>query len=135
MSELDLARRPLLKSAAWAVPAVTVAAAAPSLAASTSSRQVTGTLTWGVKQSFRNYIVNVAPGVFGGEITLSDGVSQVGGANDGVFIWPGGEGTVADDGTVVVQYAGTVNFYKHDGALDVTSPTRSSPSSRAGPAR
>lgn len=108
-------RRRVLQAGAWSVPVISVAAAAPALAASASVRNVTGTLTWGVKASFRRYITGP---IAGGAVTLSGGVTQPGG--EGPFSWPDGEGTVADDGTVNVQYAGTVNFNGHDGALDVT---------------
>lgn len=108
-------RRRVLQAGAWSVPVISVAAAAPTLAASPETRNVTGALTWGVKASFRRYITGP---IAGGEITLSDGVTQPGGT--GPFVWPGGEGTLDEDGTVSVQYAGTVNFFGHDGALDVT---------------
>lgn len=108
-------RRRVLRAGAWSAPVISIAAAAPTLAASSTTRNVTGTLTWGVKASFRRYITSP---MAKGEVTMSDGVTQPGGT--GPFVWPGGEGTVDEDGTVFVQYGGTVNFNGHDGALDVT---------------
>lgn len=110
-------RRKVLQAGAWTVPVISVAAAAPSLAASSDIRSVTGTLSWGVKQSFRNYIVRVP--ISPGTITLSGGVTQAGDAAS-PFVWPAGSGTVEEDGTVTVQYGGSVRFLKHEGDLDVT---------------
>ena len=110
-------RRKVLQAGAWTVPVISVAAAAPALAASSSSRSVTGTLTWGVKQSFRSYVINMP--ISQGTITLSEGVTQTGGAAS-PFVWPAGVGTVDEAGTVNVQYGGSVRFLKHDGELDVT---------------
>lgn len=112
-----LDRRGILKAAAWSAPVLTVATAAPALAASPQLRSVVGELTWGVKRSFRNYIINVP--ISQGTITLSGGVTQTGGAA-GIFTWPNGAGTVAPDGTVSVQFEGSVRFLKHEGQLDVT---------------
>lgn len=118
MSETThLDRRRVLQAGAWSVPVISVAAAAPSLAASSNLRTVTGTLTWGVKQSFRSYVINMP--ISQGTITLSGGVTQTGG-DASPFVWPAGSGTVADDGGVSVQYGGSVRFLKHDGELDVT---------------
>lgn len=109
-------RRKVLQAGAWTVPVISVAAAAPTLAAS-ATRTVTGTMTWGVKQSFRSYIINMP--ISQGTITLSGGVTQTGNAAS-PFVWPAGSGTVEEDGTVTVQYGGTVRFLKHEGDLDVT---------------
>lgn len=108
-------RRRLLQTAAWSAPVVTVAAAAPTLAASPTVRTVQGTLTWGVKRSFRNYIVGF---IAQGSVTASAGASQL--ANNGPLVFSGGKGTVDAAGTIRVQYAGTVRFYGHSGELDVT---------------
>lgn len=110
-------RRRVLRAGAWSVPVISVAAAAPGLAASSSLRTVTGTLTWGVKQSFRSYVINMP--ISEGTITLSGGVTQTGGEAS-PFVWPAGSGTVTEGGTVSVQYGGSVRFFKHDGELDVT---------------
>lgn len=112
-------RRRVLQAGAWSVPVVTVAAAAPRLAASTNLRTVTGTLTWGVKQSFRSYVITMP--ISAGTVALSGGVTRVDPADEmSPFIWPAGSGTVGEDGAIHVQFTGSVNFEKHEGQLDVT---------------
>jgi len=74
-----------------------------------------GSLTWGVKESFRDYIVG--PIAKGGAVATSgasvtDGVFRFGQAEGGTFSAANGRGTAA--------YAGTVRFTGHDGLLDLT---------------
>ena len=74
-----------------------------------------GYLDWGVKQSFRNYIANIAHGT----ITVGDGAAQ---NADGTFRFPveASAGDVAADGSLVVaDFGGSVRFTAHDGALDL----------------
>jgi len=73
-----------------------------------------GSLTWGVKESFRSYIVG--PVAHGGAATsggasVADGVFRFGQADGGTW--------TAATGTGTVRYAGTVRFTGHDGALDI----------------
>jgi len=74
-----------------------------------------GSLTWGVKESFRSYIQGP---VAGGGATATNGASVV----DGLFRFgqaDGGTWNVAS-GRGTVGYAGTVRFTGHAGALDLT---------------
>ncbi len=66
-----------------------------------------GDLSWGVKSSFRNYVVNVA----GGDITVADGASQA--PDNGVFTFPAtGVGGV-EDVAVAAGFQGSVHFEAH----------------------
>lgn len=97
-----------------AVTALVIAGGAPVASASTTSGDVSdGTLDWGVKESFRSYIVSP---VANGEIEVVDGAAE---NSDGSFRFAGGSGTVGD-GTAELSFSGTVHFTGHDGALDVT---------------
>ncbi len=82
--------------------------------AETGSIDVTGaTLDWGVKESFRNYIVGFAEGAI-----TTDGVGT---QSDGAFLWSNGVGSYdQDSGTGSIDWAGSVNFSGHEGALDLT---------------
>ncbi|MEV7283647.1 HtaA domain-containing protein [Streptomyces sp. NPDC093252] len=68
-----------------------------------------GTLTWGVKESFRTYVVD---GVAQGDITVSAGARQASG--NGVFTFPDATGTydTAAD-TLTAEFRGAVNFKGH----------------------
>jgi large repetitive protein len=71
-----------------------------------------GTLSWGVKSSFRTYVTGP---VASGSISTS-GVSQSGGA----FVWGGGSGAFNEaDGKGRVSYSGAVSFTGHGGQLDL----------------
>ncbi|WP_426310654.1 HtaA domain-containing protein [Cellulosimicrobium sp. E-16] len=73
-----------------------------------------GALTWGVKESFRSYIVGP---VAGGGATATSGASVV----DGLFRFgqaDGGTWTSAP-GRGTAKYTGTVRFTGHSGALDL----------------
>ncbi|MBM7818424.1 LPXTG-motif cell wall-anchored protein [Cellulosimicrobium cellulans] len=73
-----------------------------------------GSLTWGVKESFRSYIVGP---VAGGGASASSGAAVV----DGLFRFgqaDGGTWTAAS-GRGSVAYSGTVRFTGHSGALDL----------------
>ncbi|WP_164863675.1 HtaA domain-containing protein [Agromyces sp. LHK192] len=73
----------------------------------------TATLDWGVKQSFRGYIVSpIAHGSIGLEGTTQNA--------DGSFRWTGGTGTVdVDVPSADADFAGGVHFTGHDGQLDL----------------
>jgi hypothetical protein len=73
-----------------------------------------GTLDWGVKGSFRDYV----EGPIGqGEITMIDPAER---RADGTFRFPGGTGDVDPDaGTASVDFAGGVRFEAHAGELDL----------------
>lgn len=71
-----------------------------------------GTLSWGVKASFRTYVTGP---IASGSISTS-GVSQ----SDGAFVWGGGSGAFNEaDGKGRVSYSGTVSFTGHGGQLDL----------------
>ncbi|MGW9469435.1 HtaA domain-containing protein [Cellulosimicrobium funkei] len=74
-----------------------------------------GSLTWGVKESFRSYIVGP---VAKGGATATSGASVV----DGVFRFGQADGGTwtASSGRGTARYAGTVRFTGHAGALDLT---------------
>ncbi|MFJ8935708.1 HtaA domain-containing protein [Streptomyces sp. NPDC102365] len=69
-----------------------------------------GTLGWGVKQSFRTYVVD---GVAKGRITVSGGAEQASG--NGVFTFPDATGTYDTDAdTLKASFMGSVNFKGHE---------------------
>ncbi|MGW2841211.1 HtaA domain-containing protein [Streptomyces sp. NPDC001493] len=120
-------RRPIALAAAVATAAALGATfALPALAAdpgtttgTTTAAQATrlelkdGTLDWGFKQSFRSYIGAA------GKITVSDGAEQA--ANNGAFTFVNGKGSydLTTHGTDTA-FEGGVNFWAHEGALDIT---------------
>lgn len=72
-----------------------------------------GSLTWGVKESFRKYVTgNIARG----EITVKDGANNSGGS----IVYPASASSITGDSKGVVRFGGTVNFKGHDGILDLT---------------
>lgn len=72
-----------------------------------------GSLTWGVKESFRKYVEgNIARG----EITVKDGASRSGGS----VAYPASASAITGDSKGVVRFGGTVNFTGHNGVLDLT---------------
>ncbi|MDQ0777683.1 hypothetical protein QF026_006149 [Streptomyces aurantiacus] len=69
-----------------------------------------GTLGWGVKQSFRTYVVD---GVAKGKITVSGGAEQASG--NGTFTFPDATGTYDTDAdTLKASFKGSVNFKGHE---------------------
>lgn len=91
---------------------------APSAAtAQTAERVCTvtdGTLTWGVKESFRAYI---SGSIANGAWETSDGAAY----ETPEFVWADGTGTFdPETGTGSVSFPGTVHFTGHDGVLDLT---------------
>ncbi|MEU9730116.1 HtaA domain-containing protein [Streptomyces sp. NPDC048002] len=84
--------------------------ASPSTQAPTKGDIVDGTLGWGVKESFRTYVVD---GVAKGSITTSGGASQA--AGNGVFTFVDAQGeydTEAD--SLSASFEGAVNFKGHE---------------------
>ncbi|MGW3158783.1 HtaA domain-containing protein [Streptomyces sp. NPDC001089] len=79
-----------------------------------------GTLGWGVKQSFRTYVVD---GAAQGAITASGGAVQAGG--NGVFTFPDATGAYdTDAGSLSAAFEGAVTFKGHESGgsygLDLT---------------
>ncbi|WP_073951852.1 HtaA domain-containing protein [Streptomyces kebangsaanensis] len=73
-----------------------------------------GRLTWGVKESFRGYVVGP---VAKGKVTTSDGASQADG--NGVFTFTDATGTHdTEAGTLSAAFKGSVNFKGHQGEGD-----------------
>ncbi len=105
-------------AAATALGAVALAlpAAADSGAPGTAAAELTdGTLTWGVKQSWRTYVVTTAHG----EITTADGAEQA--PDNGPFTFGGGTGKY-DTATHAVDTAfdGSVRFASTRHGFDIT---------------
>ncbi|MCD0442943.1 HtaA domain-containing protein [Glycomyces sp. A-F 0318] len=104
-----------LAAVALGAGAVTGLAALPAQAQeSTQYPIVDGSITWGVKESFRNYITGP---IAGGEITLGGGAVEDG---DGAYVFGGAAG-VTDLGaqTYAAATTGSVHFYGHHGQLDL----------------
>ncbi|MEU3171648.1 HtaA domain-containing protein [Streptomyces sp. NPDC007000] len=69
-----------------------------------------GTLGWGVKESFRTYVVGP---VAKGRVTASDGASQASG--NGAFTFADASGAYdTDEGTLNASFEGAVNFKGHE---------------------
>ena len=101
--------------ARWGTALAASAALAVSFAPSATAADAgDGTLTWGVKQSFRNY---VGSPIAQGTITADSGATQT---DSGEFEFSSGTGTVEEDGSAEVSFSGSVNFEGHHGDLDVT---------------
>jgi hypothetical protein len=94
---------------------VAVAACLLILAPSAQSAPVTdGTLDWGVRESFRNYVTSP---IAAGSIETGQGATK---NSDGTFRFPGGTGefdTSTNSGEVA--YEGFVHFTAHGGLLDL----------------
>ncbi len=101
----------VVASAAHASPLHSSTFAAKGPAATGQSAEASGSATWGLKQSFRNYIKN---GPAQGSIEPGDGAS-------GEFNFPLDSGQAfdaANPGTL--RFKGSVHFTGHHGQLDVT---------------
>src|SRR5262245_51612415 len=74
-----------------------------------------GSLNWGVKASFRNY-------VGAGGIAVAGGVTRVdAGASVDGLAWPVQSGSFdASTRALELRFAGSVHFSAHEGALDLT---------------
>ncbi len=109
MLSLDRAPARRLALIIAALVALLAAGAAP---ASAADRTVTGgSLTWGIKASFRSY---VSGPIADGSISTTGGASRTGG---GEFVFGSGSGTVSDSGAATIQYSGAARFTGHDGVL------------------
>jgi len=109
--------RPVLTSAiALGVLALTVGGAAAPAAAAESAATCTvtdGTLTWGIKESFRSYISGtIAKGAW----ETSEGATY----ETPVFTWSGGQGEIDAKGTGEIAFPGAVTFTGHGGLLSTT---------------
>lgn len=92
----------------------------PSQEPATDGEIADGTLGWGVKESFRTYVVD---GAAHGRITASDGATQADG--NGAFTFTGATGDYdTDAGTLSAAFAGAVEFKGHESGgaygLDLT---------------
>lgn len=74
-----------------------------------------GTLDWGVKESFRKYLLSP---IANGKITAADGAKQA--AGNGPFTFSGGTGSY-DTSTHATRttFGGSVHFEGHEGVLDI----------------
>ncbi|WP_199035599.1 HtaA domain-containing protein [Glycomyces salinus] len=103
-----------LAAAAFTATAAVGLAAAPAQAQPSEFPIVDGSIDWGVKESFRNYVTSP---IAQGEITTGDGATA---GDDGTYRFPVTDGTY-DVAThdVVAQSEGQVRFWGHDGELDL----------------
>ncbi|MFJ8002848.1 HtaA domain-containing protein [Streptomyces fagopyri] len=111
---------PASPSASASASASQEPSASPSQGAPTQGEIADGTLGWGVKQSFRAYVVD---GAAHGTITATGGATQAGG--NGVFTFPDATGTYdTDAGALSAAFEGAVNFKGHESdgtyGLDLT---------------
>ncbi|GHC74652.1 HtaA domain-containing protein [Streptomyces cinnamoneus] len=114
-------RRPLALAAAVATAAAALGTTALTVPAAHAAdgpppqmQLKDGTLEWGLKKSFREYIET---GFGGGAIEVADGAQRTG---DGPFTFTGGTGTY-DMAThaIATTFRGGVRFLGHDGELDL----------------
>lgn len=111
----EAVRRPTrsLVALLGAIVLIIATAALPAMAA--DDREVSGgSITWGVKESFRTYVEGP---VANGQIRTWGTAST---DDEGRFVFAGAEGRVGDDGSGTLSTTGTVRFTGHDGELDVT---------------
>lgn len=73
-----------------------------------------GALEWGVKASFRSYVTGR---IAQGKITVQKPATQ--NSTQSIYKYPQATGGTWNGTTGTVQYAGNVNFYGHDGAMNV----------------
>ncbi|MGC9499661.1 HtaA domain-containing protein [Streptomyces sp. WG7] len=85
-------------------------ATAPATAAPAKGEIADGTLGWGVKESFRTYVVD---GHAKGRVTVSGGATQA--AGNGAFTFKDATGTYDTDAdTLTASFQGAVNFKGHE---------------------
>lgn len=100
-------------SAATTAPA-SAASVAPVAAGDGVCAITGGTLSWGMKESFRAYI---GGSIANGSWETSDGADY----ETPNFLWDGGTGEIDPvTGVGSVSFTGTLHFTGHDGALDLT---------------
>ncbi|WP_175935370.1 HtaA domain-containing protein [Corynebacterium sp. Marseille-P4321] len=92
---------------------VTSPIAAAQEPASTHRTVTSGTMDWGVRESFRKYIET---GVAKGTITTGGGATRPGGA----FSFPVESSAITSASVGQLNFKGEVNFTGHNGALDIT---------------
>ena len=102
-----------------ALPAVATAADATCAPEDATYSVTGGTVEWGVKQTFRSYIKSP---VASGDWTPSEGVTFAGveRGEDGRFIWPIADGSIASESAATANTEGDVRFTGHHGSLDLT---------------
>ncbi|MCD2263010.1 HtaA domain-containing protein [Dietzia aurantiaca] len=114
----------LMGLSALAIPAVAAADDTVCAPEDVTYSVTGGTIEWGVKQSFRNYL-NM-PFVEGGW-NLGEGVTFQGAPTgaDGRFIWPVTSGAVTSQNSAAASGEGEVHLHGHHGALDtrISNPT------------
>ncbi|MFC8515702.1 HtaA domain-containing protein [Streptomyces sp. NPDC057257] len=101
-------------------PSASTSASPSASESATAGDIVDGELGWGVKESFRTYVVG---SVANGKITASDGATQATG--NGPFTFTGATGAYDTDAdTLAASFEGAVNFKGHETngtyALDLT---------------
>ncbi|MER5380470.1 HtaA domain-containing protein [Streptomyces sp. NPDC002688] len=111
---------PSSSSSSSASESASPSASASGTGAATRGEIVDGTLGWGVKQSFRTYVVD---GAAQGKITATGGATQA--AGNGVFTFTDATGTYDNDAdTLSASFEGAVNFKGHEAngsyGLDLT---------------
>ena len=94
----------------------TTSTTAPTASTTTTvpSEPGAGTLDWGVKASFRNYVLN---GPAAGAIVVGPPAT---GNDDGTYRFAAGPVAYAGPDDVVAQFEGSVRFTGHHGALDLS---------------
>lgn len=101
----------LLMSGLVAAPA---SATEPAATAAEGCTVTSGTLTWGVKESFRSYI---SSSIAQGEWTVTDGATYT----TPVFTFEGATGQLdPETGAGTIAFPGAVHFTGHGGLLDMT---------------
>lgn len=104
----------LLASSVLAAPAAVQAVPLAAEDAAAACTVTDGTLTWGVKESFRSYI---SGSIANGSWETSDGATY----DTPSFQWGSATGEIDPaTGTGSVSFAGSVHFTGHDGVLDLT---------------
>ncbi|MFF8091764.1 HtaA domain-containing protein [Streptomyces sp. NPDC016675] len=103
-----------------ASPSATASATATATRAPAQGALADGTLGWGVKESFRAYVVG---DIAKGRVTVSGGATQAGG--NGAFTFTDATGTYdTDAGRLTASFRGAVNFKGHESngayGLDLT---------------
>ena len=104
-------RRPLAVLAALAMTGGAVVVSAPAASAAPATPEVSaGSLDWGVKESFRNYL---KMSFAGGTTTLGGGASE---NADGTYNFPA---AAVDPAAQLVSFGGSVSYSAHEGQLAV----------------
>ncbi|MET7640852.1 HtaA domain-containing protein [Streptomyces sp. NPDC005438] len=116
---LSAATATVLAATALALPAYAATGATPQTAtahkkAAAPITLTDGTLDWGIKKSFRDYLTGP---IAGGKITVADGAKT---NEDGSFQFTDGKGTYdLDTHAVSTAFQGSVHLYGHHGAIDI----------------